>query len=422
MPKLPPGLRETLLIAALAALYFVGLNWVASCRCLGTVSDSLADIQDRTLDFVTRLEYRRSGPERSLGAPIRLIQIDEATMQTHSPGSYIFSRAKLADLILEFDRQNPKAVFIDLDLSNPSNEPKAGPQLSKGDQKLLSVLQQKRAYPILLPASRAPIQLLGQAAAGLGLEQICFVSPIAIRDGDLRVRRIPRHQESRPYPAMEAISLIAKDQPCPQNPIANIPDAVVNSDLTTRMVFRELELWKGLLPLKAGSVLEGTTPGLLGGSLVLVGRTDPASLDYYPTPVGLLAGVAIHANELLTLQTYGRNVQLVSPWVGVPLAFGATLLVLLFTPLLSRLLSGFFERMLARLRRRKPNLEPAKANFLERPLMWTMLFATSAILLHQSGLFMDYFFPILGLELGRVTKDRKLYSLFSRVFKWALRN
>ena len=50
-----PGLRETLLLTALAAAYFVVLNWAASCRCLGTVSDSLADLQDKTLDLVSRL-------------------------------------------------------------------------------------------------------------------------------------------------------------------------------------------------------------------------------------------------------------------------------------------------------------------------------------------------------------------------------
>ncbi|HEU4740494.1 MAG TPA: CHASE2 domain-containing protein [Meiothermus sp.] len=419
-----PGLRETLLLTALAAAYFVVLNWAASCRCLGTVSDSLADLQDKTLDLVSRLEYRRAGPNPQGFPPVRLVQIDEVAMHQHSPGTYVFNRGSLARLLSELDRQKPRAVFVDLDLSQPTNEPQDGPRLSRGDQELLAFLRQPRRYPLLLTTVRSPgsTYLLGEPLEAL--PWICLVSPLAIRDDDLRVRRIPRAVDPRnPYPASEALARIARGEPCPQVREDLPPNLFASAygGIGSRMVFRELELWRGLLPVGAGAVLGGKTPGLLEDSLVLVGRVDPASLDQYPTPVGLLPGVVIHANELLTLLTYGRNVQVVSPLVGVPLAFGLTLLVLLLTPLLSRLLLGGANRLLARLRGAQPESVPAKLDFLERPLMWGALFLVSAWMLHRSGVFLDYIFPIIGLELARVTRERKVSRLFTRIFRWALR-
>lgn len=428
MKSMLPNLRETLLTTLVAALYFIVLNWAASCRCLGTVSDSLADLQDKTLDLVSRLEYRRTGPKLAEGyPPVRLVQVDEQTMRDHSAGTYVFNRASLARLVDELDHQSPRAVFIDLDLSNPTNEPITGPQLSAGDLKLLASLRRPRSYPILLPTVRSAgaTTLLGRPVASLGLSGVCFVSPFAIRDQDQQVRRIPRPVDPRdPYPAAEALFQLAKGQPCPRAQESLLGGNLYRSRdaYGGRMVFRELPLWQGLLALSGSSVLEGKTPGLFDQAIVIIGRTDPASLDQYPTPVGLLPGVVIHTNELLTLLSYGRNLQTVSPLLGGPLAFAFTLLALLFTPLLSQLLLAWLERLWARMRGVKPSAQEPRLNFLERPLMWTSFFLISAWMLHRSGLFLDYIFPIVGLELSRITRERKAYQLFSRVFRWALRS
>ena len=424
-----PNLRETLWLTAVAAVFFVGLNWAASCRCLGTVSDSLADVQDKTLDLVSRFEYRRFGPALPPGTPpVRLVQMDGPTVQQYSPGSYVFNRGALRELLDELDRQNPKAIFIDLDLSNPTNEPLGGPQLSVGDQQLLSWLQQPRNYPILLPTSRS---LPSTTVLGQPLDKkwswLCPVSPQAIRDQDQKVRRIPLRIDPRdPYPAAEALQIIAGGGACPQ-PQEELPGGNVYRSrdayggIGTRMVFRELELWRGLLPISANKVLAGQTPGLFENSLVLMGRIDLASLDFHPTPLGTLPGVVLHTNELMTLLSYGRNLRVLSPLVGVPLAFGLALLVLLITPLLSRLILQGLERWLAGLRPTQ-KVGGTRLNFLERPLMWFSLFTASALMLHQWGLFLDFVFPILSLELARIARERKAASLLTRLFRWAMRS
>lgn len=424
-----PNLRETVLLTAVAAIFFVVLNWAAACRCLGTLSDSLADVQDKTLDLVSRLEYRRYGPALPPDVPpVRLIQIDAPSVQQYSPASYVFNRGALAKLLEEIHQQKPKAIFIDLDLSNPSNEPLDGPQLSQGDQQLLAWFAQPRTYPILIPASRSiGATLLGQPLSQQG-SWICPVSPLAIRDQDQKVRRIPRQVDVRdPYPAAEAMSQIARGGACPKpqeepqsGNLYRGRDAY--GGIGTRMVFRELEQWRALISLSASKVLAGQTPNFFENSVVLIGRVDAASLDFHPTPLGTLAGVVVHANELMTLLTYGRNVRALSPLVGVPLAFGLTLLVLLLTPLLSRVILQWLERLLARLSSSWKTGASGKLNFLERPLMWLSLFSASAVMLHRSGLFLDFVFPILSLELARIVREKKTTSLLTRLFRWVIRS
>jgi CHASE2 domain-containing sensor protein len=420
--------RATLTLTALAALCFVLLNWAASCRCLATVSDSLADMQDKTLDLLTKLEYRRAGPLPNPGFPaVRLVEIADPTIQSYSPGSYVFNRGSLAQLLERLEADGPRAVFIDLDLSFPTNEATNSLQLSQGDRRLLEYLKRPRGFPILLNSTQLPRRLLGQTDPKL--PSLCWVSPQAILDQDGRVRRIPPTNTALP-PAAHALYRIALGEACPK-PIAP-PAQVKRYEVGHRLVFRELELWRGVARLEASSVLDGSARGLFEGAMVMVGRTDSNSFDTYSTPVGSMPGVHIHLHQLLTLISYGRNVQGLSPWLGAPLAFAFTLLALLLLPLLSRGLVGQLERLLpkrpAAVRllgqvglRPDPQRPEGYLGSLERPIMWGSLFGMGAVLLHRSGLFLDYIFPIVGLELARMLQGGRVSKLASRIYKWVMR-
>jgi CHASE2 domain-containing sensor protein len=187
-----------------------------------------------------------------------------------------------------------------------------------------------------------------------------------------------------------------------------------------RMVFREPELWRGYATVSARSVLETTPLGLFDGAIVMVGRTDRESGDDHLTPMGRIPGVLLHVNELMTLMTFGRKVAPLSPFLGAGLAFAFTTFALFFTPWLMRILSNQLEKRL------KPDDEgkPAEIkleNFLERPVIWLSLFVVAAICLHQFGIFVDFAFPILALELARFLHERKLRDIATKAFNWGLR-
>ena len=60
-------------------------------------------------------------------------------------------------------------------------------------------------------------------------------------------------------------------------------------------------------------------------------------------------------------------------------------------------------------------------NFLERPVIWISLFVISALTLRNSGVFVDFAFPILALELARTLEHHKVPQVAGRVLRWGLR-
>jgi CHASE2 domain-containing sensor protein len=437
----PKEWRETLQLTALTAVIFASLSWGADCRCLGRVSESLSDVQDKTLDFLTKLEAGRYGPKIAANAvAVRLVAIDDGMVEKYSQGSYVFNRGALTQILKGIESSSPKAMYLDFDLTRASNEPVNGKaSLSRGDQQLLAFLRQPRKHPVFLNriGGLEGTMLLGLKARDLKLRNVCFVSPLDVRDQDNIVRRIPRRvAASELLPASEAMFRTAQanvgqakngqtEDVCSsatstvtkKSPYA-FQDAY--GGLGNRMVFREPELWGGFNIVSARSVLETTLLGVLDDAIVIVGRTDRESGDNHLTPMGWIPGVFIHVNELMTLMTFGRKVAPLSPILGAGLAFAFTTFALFLTSWLMRLISRQLEKRL------KPDLhgkapEVKLENILERPVIWLSLFIVAAICLHQFGIFVDFAFPILALELARFLHERKLRDIATKALNWGLR-
>jgi CHASE2 domain-containing sensor protein len=432
----PKEWLETLQLTALTAVIFASLSWGADCRCLGRVSESLSDVQDKTLDFLSRFEASRYAPSVAPNAvPVRLVAVDDLSVKTYSQGSYIFNRGALTQILEGIESSSPKAIYLDFDLTRASNEPVNGKaSLSSGDKQFLEFLRQSRNHPIFLNriGGLEGTMLFGMKARDLKLRNVCFVSPLNIRDQDNIVRRIPRRvAASELLPASEAMFRTA------QAGVGQSEDACSNATSTVtkkspyafqdaygglgnRMVFREPELWGGFNIISARSVLETLQIGTLDDAIVMVGRTDRESGDDHLTPMGWIPGVFIHVNELMTLMTFGRKVAPLSPILGAGLAFAFTTFALFFTSWLMRVISKQLEKRL------KPD-QDGKApevkleNILERPLIWLSLFSVAAICLHQFGIFVDFAFPILALELARFLHERKLRDIAAKALNWGLR-
>ena len=432
----PKEWLETLQLTALTAVIFASLSWGADCRCLGRVSESLSDVQDKTLDFLSKFEATRYAPQPALNAvPVRLVAVDDGSVKTYSQGSYIFNRGALTRILEGIEVSSPKAIYLDLDLTRASNEPVNGKaSLSSGDKQFLEFLRQPRNYPIFLNriGGLEGTMLLGLKARDLKLRNVCFVSPLNIRDQDNIVRRIPRRvAASELLPASEAMFRIAQARVGQDEDACSSATSTVTTKspyafqdayggIGNRMVFREPELWRGYNTVTARSVLETTPLGLFDGAIVMVGRTDRESGDDHLTPMGWIPGVFIHVNELMTLMTFGRKVAPLSPFLGAGLAFTFTTFSVFFTSWLMRLISKQLEKHLKPDQDGNP-VEVKLENILERPLIWLSLFVVAAICLHQFGIFVDFAFPILALELARFLHERKLRDIATKAFNWSLR-
>ncbi|MBB5376548.1 CHASE2 domain-containing sensor protein [Deinococcus metalli] len=409
--------------SAVAVVVFLFLSWAVTEGRLGWFSDTLADAQDQAYDALASLEYHFASPVAPPAGtpPVVFVDIDDDTVQAANISPYLFHRGVLADLLTRVAATQPRAVYVDLNLSAPSQEPvldrrgTARFPRSAGDEALLTALRAPHAFPVLLSQPA----VFGEPLSRFGAA--CWVTPAVITDSGDTVRRVPRRWADGPYPVSEA--LFQASQPggfqCPDARRGSSPprDVYRTALYGEPIVFHEVPTsgartyaWPGLSVISARTVLAQDAPVLEPGALVVVGRTDADNLDMHGSAVGSLPGVELHLNALMTLLAYRHPVVALDPIASSLLAFAAMLLAILAAPLLS----GLLTRGLTRLGVRRQ-----VGDVFEHPIMWGLLFGAAFLAYRYAGRFLDFALPIVSLELARLALGRRLNQLATKTLKMA---
>jgi CHASE2 domain-containing sensor protein len=404
-------------------LIFLFLTWAANSGQLGWFSDTLADTQDKAYDTLAKLEYNFSSPHppASGARPVVFVDIDEATVKADNPGPYLFHRGLLSQLLQQIGASHPRVVYIDLNLSFPSQEPNLLPGAvvraprSAGDMALFRYLNAPHGFPLLLSQ---PV-LFGQRLGSLH-GSLCWVSPSVVTDSGATVRRIPRRWHDGPYPAADALFRAAQGQfrcPAPGAQSARPPKNIYRTAIYGEpIIFHKIQSgnaadgirdWPALSVVSADDLLQNGL-SLEPDVVVLVGRTDHASLDLHNSAVGTLPGIDLHLNALLTLLTYHHALLPLNPVISALYAFLVMLFALLAAPVLSTLLTRLLERR---------GLRQDFGTFFEHPLMWGLLYLAAFLAYRYAGRFLDFALPIVSLELGRLILHRQTGKLVNRTLK-----
>ncbi|MBF6592914.1 MAG: CHASE2 domain-containing protein [Thermaceae bacterium] len=385
--RLSPHARKALRRTLLVVLTMLVLSLVLSRGWLGPFSVIIKSPQGTALDQLTRFVYPWPAPRPARGFPlVILVDLDQASVQQLSPEGYVFNRGQMARLLQKLMEYRPKAVFLDFDLSQPSNE---GGVRSAGDQQLLQTLRQVSSL-LLLPDP----QVMGLPLAQVSprLEQ---VAAQILYDGDGQARWVPRPRSGQPLAASLALYCLGAglDQ-------ARCRNLGQGSQDGKRIVFRQVrrygpdtegtQLWPGLVVISGNELLADTLAKSpqTEGALFLVGRTYPVSDDAHFTPVGALQGIDIHLSALMTLATY-RHFSEVLGWG--PLLLVVAVLVFVALWLTYTITDGLL---------RASRFRDFTQALIETAIAAWFLFFAGVLVLQYYGHFLDYLFPILAFQLG----------------------
>ena len=297
-------------------------------------SGALNQFRLASLDNLHRLKYRYFNPSQT--EKIVIVAIDDYSLKA-AEEKWPWPRRRLASLIDKISAAHPRAIVLDLLLIGESDE----------ENDLLLAQSIKNAGNVFLPfyiqkgKLVRPLQIFAQAAKGNG-----FVNKLRDRDFKVRNNQLSIVQGNKIYYPLDLYA--AADY-------LNIPFGKI------ALKPRELIFGKNIIPVGKDRILpisysakysdfktipiieilkSDTPPKELKEKIVLVGRVSEAFHDVYQTPLGIMPGIAINANNILMFinRDFGR-------YVSSPLTFLAFLLVGMLSSL-STFRLGFLKGLL----------------------------------------------------------------------------
>ena len=282
-------MRLNLLLLALAGLISVSFPVVSLSR--------------RLEDFYFRLR----GAQKTSGN-VALVLIDDSALAHY--GRWPWPRKQLAQLIRAVSQSHPKAIGVDIILSEQEDE--------ANDAALTAVLEEARN--VVLPSKISsstegglwtdPLSRFSQAAAALGHVQ-------AVLDSDGLCRRIPITEPSAQGPRLAfaaALVNVARLGTAGPEEAGSIHSSYQTADIDRfepryltinyRQQFVPGQSVPPFITLSARDLLDGQKGGLLQGKIVLIGFGATELSDRLFTPVSdqnPMPGVEVNANAVDTL-------------------------------------------------------------------------------------------------------------------------
>ena len=246
--------------------------------------------------------------------------------------------ASVAAIIGDIQKFAPRVIGVDLDTED----------WKPADAKDIPTAPARLVWARLFTADPAyPLRItdLGKVHGGDG-SGICYGLTAMQADSDLRVRQYPseylqaRGKEFLAYPSFPVVVLkMDTDGACPKEYTPTEVELRTEDNWNEhRLLIRYRGDGHEIRKIPAGAVIDtqelpADSPAfqqmktLLGGRIVLLGGTYQAGRDSYPTPVGMVAGVEILAQAILTAKE-GPVKEAGSGLIWFDLALGLSLVLL----------------------------------------------------------------------------------------------
>lgn len=303
--------------------------FLLSVVALLSLSYPVEELTRRTADIYFRL--RGNG---GTSPHVALILIDDASLERY--GRWPWKRSLLAQLVRAASAEHPKALGLDILLSEAEDETNdhelARAMKDAGNTVLVAKISnspQGRFWVEPLPLFAQNAVAVGHAQAALGPDSICRSIPVQELSLDgprwafaLEVARVASGTTledegsqlrigERKVPTIGATSQVVVTGVESESP------RFLPIDYRGQLVPGEVS--PPFLAVSAADLLDGKTGGLLQGKAMLIGFGSTEIGDRVPTPVSSklpMPGVEVHANLVDSILA-GRNLRPLNAWLNL---------------------------------------------------------------------------------------------------------
>jgi len=248
---------------------------------------------DFYLDIIKKIN--KFDERKLITTPLYIIEIDDKDIKKYNLNSYAIPKSMINEILQKYNNTNAKLLFIDLDISKYSCIDSKEPTSS--DLKLIETLNSSKKRILLPFMSNAPIYL------EVNNTKVSTFSVEFIANDAKSVKTYSSQMKDKDTVAYA----IYKEMTNSYNDL-NTNQYWIDEKLSNLIVYKEFDknnsYYSGLSKISLREFL--TSDNSYEDAIFLLGRVDKNSNDLFNTPIGVLSGIEIHANAIMSMYYYGE--------------------------------------------------------------------------------------------------------------------
>lgn len=247
------------------------------------------------LDFLIDSYKKEQTNTYTYRKPIYIVEITDSDVKKYLLGGYYLPRDALIRFLRICENKKVDTVFFDLNLYTTTSE--GNRRLEVRDKALIEAINSTSLNIYLIENNESIIY------KNIDNSKVHYVSASVEADSDYSVRDFDVSNKN--YVTYSLYENVTEK---------NITDVLkrytsnwIDQDYSKKIIFKEFinqnSYYSGLSTITFDQFI--TSPQNYKNSVLLFGRTDIESHDLFNTPIGLMPGVYLHANSLMSLIHYG---------------------------------------------------------------------------------------------------------------------
>ena len=226
--------------------------------------------------------------------PLYVVAIDDEDVKKYNIKGYALSKSVISKIITRYEASDAALLFLDLDISKYSCIDAKKPTSS--DKVLVDVMGHLSKKVLLPHLKNAPLY------KEFNTTHISFVSVKYYANDQRQVDSYLLEDRSVPS---AAYAIYHEIDPNAKNLLQKSP--WIDQRLSHLIVFKEFDgensYYSGLSRLSLDDFLH--TKKEFSDAVILVGRVDHDAHDNFDTPIGVISGIYLHANSVMSMFYYG---------------------------------------------------------------------------------------------------------------------